>query len=51
MIPPAFAIRQGNSAERAVIRVYYLSISAADLLSAVDRMAFDKRDAEIFVKM
>ncbi|HTY24023.1 MAG TPA: site-specific integrase [Desulfomonilaceae bacterium] len=41
----------GHGDRKKTVESLYLSISDADLLSAIDRMTFDKGDTEIFVKM
>jgi len=41
----------GHGDRKKTVQSLYLSISDAGLLSAIDRMTFDKGDTEIFVKV
>jgi hypothetical protein len=41
----------GHGDRKKTVQSLYLSISDADLLSAIDRMRFDKGETEIFVKI
>lgn len=41
----------GHGDRKKTVQSLYLSISDADLLTAIDRMTFDKGDTEIFVKI